>query len=203
MIGFWTEFHLVPDSRQWWRFLEVWGLNLQSLPEGRFHSLLSYSLVHGNLGHLLTNVILLILFGHRLGRLVSTRSLITLAVGSVLFGGACQLFVNQYSPDLLLVGASPIAFAWGVAWMTLDPDARMLGMPFKLLAPAIVFASLALAIGSTLPSLTNSALSEIWRTSHASHFGGALVGYLWGILWTTRKPVTLEALQRQRASREP
>ena len=127
----------------------------------------------------------------------------------VLVGGVGHLCIS----DSLLVGISGGCFALLLLLFTLSPESRMFPLPVSArnLGWGIVITEVLLvlihpslnipgfkSIGETLIA---GGAGDLLKMSHACHIGGALAGWLCG-RWLLRNRVSLEVLQRQRASRE-
>lgn len=194
----------------------ILGLNTDHFLRGAIWQPLTYALIHGNWLHLFTNCLGILLFGAKLEQYL-TRSnywfVILLAVlgGSVSF--LCfDLFTHSIEIPQTIVGSSAVCFALLLLMTTLSPDSRFL--PFftgRLLGLAAIASSLILALlNPNLPtgflaelgsSLETAISADLFKISHACHFGGALVGLIYG-KWLLRPRISLAKLRKARKKRE-
>jgi membrane associated rhomboid family serine protease len=196
------------------------GLKKDEFLSGDFWKLFSYGIIHGNWLHLLMNGAVILLLGSKLEHIVSKRTYRWLCLYSIFAGGLMFLLMTPYgnaqtgSPvQQTLVGSSAICFAFLVLLTTLSPDSKFLPVFFsgKTIGIAILLASLLLALlNPELPTgplarygqyLSENGLSDLFKISHACHFGGALAGWLYG-RYLLRPRVTLESLRRAREKAE-
>jgi membrane associated rhomboid family serine protease len=173
--------------------------------------LITYALLHGNWVHVVTNCACLLMLGtrieHVLGKLVFVKVLLL----GILGGGVGYLALGV--SEVVLVGSSSATFALLILSTTLAPD--------SIMWPAMISGRLvggALLVGSALLALMDPAIGipgfsgvgewlsrrgfeSWWMVGHGCHFGGGLVGWLYG-KWLLRPRVTREWLRRDREKRE-
>ena len=195
----------------------LFGLNLAEIQEGRIWQPLTYGLIHGNWSHLILNCGAILIFGSKLEQFISRRSFWLLTLYSILAGGLCFLtgeyFSNSTGLPLTLIGSSAVCFSFLLFMTTLSPDSRFLPLftSGRMIGTAVIVSTFLLALmnpdlptgpladlGEQLPKL---GFSNVFQISHACHFGGALVGLLYG-KWLLRPRVTLESLKRARERKE-
>jgi membrane associated rhomboid family serine protease len=172
---------------------------------------ITYGFLHGNWLHVVTNCACLLMLGtrieHVLGKLVFVKVLFL----GILGGGLGYLALGV--SDVVLVGSSSATFALLILATTLAPD--------SIMWPAMIsgrLVGLALLIGSALLALMDPAIGipgfsrlgewlslrgfeSWWSVGHGCHFGGGLVGWLYG-RWLLRPRVNREWLRRDRERRE-
>ncbi len=186
------------------------GLRSESLLEGKIWQLVSYSFLHGNWVHLMSNVAMIWLIGGRLMTILSQKKVaLCLLLGSVLGGLFFVGFDLWNGQGALLVGSSGSAFALFILMACLSPNAKMIPIPVraKNMAIGILIASLILCLahpGLNLPVfrsitelLEQSQMSSVFKVAHACHLGGGLAG-LWLSSRIMGKMISLEDLQRSR-----
>lgn len=197
------------------------GLSKSEFLSGDLWQPVTYALIHGDWFHLALNSAAILLLGSKLEHVViAKRSYWLLCLYSTLAGGLMFLLLTSYGipqpgePNhQTLVGSSPICFAFLLMLTTLSPDSRFLPLFLsgKIIGLAILLASLILALlNPDLPTgplarfgnyISENGLSELFKVSHACHFGGALTGWLYG-KYLLRPRVTLESLRRAREKAE-
>jgi len=186
------------------------GLKSESLLEGKVWQLVSYSFLHGNWVHLLSNVAMIWLIGGRLMSILNQKKVaICLLLGSVAGGLFFVGFDLWNGQGALLVGSSGSAFALFILMACLAPNAKMIPIPVKAknMAIGILAASLILCLahpGLNLPFfrsitewLEQSQMSSVFQVAHACHLGGGLVG-LWLSSRIMGRMISIEDLQRSR-----
>ncbi len=204
-----------PDKLQ--QAQKLFGLNLEEILQGRIWQTLTYGLIHGNWGHLLINCAAILIFGSKLEQLISHRSFWLLTLYSVVAGGLCFLLGENFSESAgippILVGSSAICFSFLLFMTTLSPDSRFLPLftSGSMIGTAVMASTLLLALMN--PNLPTGILADwgeqiedkgfptLFNMGHSCHFGGALVGLLYG-KWLLRPRVSLESLKRARERKE-
>ena len=209
----WRGFGAPPDLRV---FGEAsWPLLLA----GEWWRLVSYAFVHGNVVHLLLNLLGLFLFGRIACQEFGNRHWLGIFLTGAV-GGALAYLAVFNEPQQRLVGASAGVYALVVATTLRMPDLP-LGLPFlpglTVRLRNVTIGLLVIEAVNTLAqtvALAHPATSAVPTTHIASlaHLGGALAGYLYVRLWTdgfdsmVRESERRERLwreQQQRRRREP
>jgi membrane associated rhomboid family serine protease len=188
----------------------ILGLNRSDLFSGNILQLFTYPFIHGDGMHLALNAIALLILGSKVEHIIPKRTFKQLGAYAVIAGGVLFLLLSPSSQTL--VGASPVCFALLLMLVTLSPDSRFLPvfLTGKTLGIGIMMIHVVLA--TVHPDLPTGPLAEsgrwlaesfpdLFKTSHACHLGGALVGWIYGV-YLLRPRITLETLRKQRASRE-
>jgi len=171
-------------GEQHWLGFALWPL---ATPEDSDHGfaiwqLVTYSFLHGNLTHLLLNMLGLATFGTPLARVGGTRRLLTLYFASVLTGALTQLVVPPLfdavpAPSL---GASAGVFGLLLAYAVLFPRSTVL-----LLIPPIPLPAWLFAVLYTIVELYLGVTGTQSGVAHFAHLGGMLGGAI--VLWRWRK----------------
>jgi len=173
--------------------LMLWPLDpsgvLSSTPYGFWPwQLLSYGFLHGGIGHLLFNMLALVMFGAPLEQTWGTRRFLTYFLVCVAGAGLCQLLVvtwNLQTHETLIptVGASGGVFGLLLAYGLLFPNQRVVllfpPIPMKARTLVIVYGVISLALGVTG---TQSGVA------HFAHLGGMLFGWLMLRYWRGQPP---------------
>ncbi len=109
-------------------FIDVFGLVPKLVFRGWIWQLATFHFLHGGVGHLLINMLMLWMFGAELEFKFGRNKFIWLVVLSGLGAGLCQVIANGPGGVVPTVGASGIVFglllAWGLTW----PERQVLVM---------------------------------------------------------------------------
>ncbi len=149
---------------------------------------LSYGFLHGNLAHLLFNMLALVMFGAQLEYTWGQKRFLTYFLVCVAGAGLCQLGVASWSVaeggmPYPTVGASGGVFGLLLAYGMLFPHQRVMllipPIPMKARTLAIVYGVVELYLGITG---TQSGVA------HFAHLGGMLFGWLLIRYWRGQPP---------------
>lgn len=194
------------------------GLSWVAFANGYLWQVFTYAFLHGNWVHFLSNVLLLWFVGGRILHILGQRALIKIIFVSVIAGATFHLIsglwlMQQGMNERQLVGISAACFGLLLTLTTISPDSRMWPIPVsaKNLGLAILVAECSLwlmdpqlavpgfrALGQIF---IDAGAGEIFRISHACHFGGALAGWILARLMLKRPP-NLQELRDIRARNE-
>jgi len=150
--------------------------------------LLSYGFMHGGLGHVLFNMLALVMFGAPLEQTWGERRFLTYFLVCIAGAGLCQLLVvtSSFSNNGMLiptVGASGGVFGLLLAYGMLFPNHRVMllfpPIPMKARTLVIVYGAISLLFGV---SGTQSGIA------HFAHLGGMLFGWLTLRYWRGQTP---------------
>jgi membrane associated rhomboid family serine protease len=150
--------------------------------------LLTYGFLHGNLPHLLFNMLALLMFGAPLEYTWGNRRFATYYVTCVAGAGLCQLVVASWMLSETglaypTVGASGGVFGLLLAYGMLFPNQRVMllipPIPMKARTLVIVYGVITLLLGitGTAPGV-----------AHFAHLGGMLFGWLLIRYWRGQPP---------------
>lgn len=150
------------------------GLSTAGLEEGALWQFLTHAFLHGNLWHLLFNMVSLWFAGRIVEQTIGTRQFVILYVLSALGGGLGQVLLAP--GDSLLIGASGAVFGVLVAFSTIYAEnvvtlLLFFVLPIRLRAKYLGIGIVAVSVISLLTGF------EPW-IGHAAHLGGAITGYL-------------------------
>lgn len=186
------------------------GLKASSLFQGKIWQLVTYSFLHGNWLHLLTNLAMTWLIGGRLMTILSQKKVaLCLLLGSVVGGLFFVGFDLLTDKGALLVGASGSALALFILMACLSPSAKMFPIPIqaKNMAIGVLAASLILCLvhpSLNLPILRDVGIKlyqvgmvSIFQVAHACHLGGGLIGF-WISKLIMGRMISLDDLKRSR-----
>lgn len=176
--AFTLRFSAVPDE-----IVFTWGaLRSGNLPVGTFgelFTLFTYSLLHGNLGHLLGNSLYLWIFAAIASELLGARWVIPIFVFTAITGGFCHVALNPDSPIPCLgasgsvMGFQGLYLAMAVRWHLPDPHIWPIARPVppsRLAVIGVIFLVLDL----------NRYMGGIENIAYGAHLGGFIGGFLVG-----------------------
>jgi rhomboid family protein len=153
----------------------------------RFWQIVTYAFLHGNISHLLFNMLGLWMFGNEIELYVGTRRLLVCYIASVVSAALSQLFIPILfgAPPGPTIGASGGVFGLLLAYAFLFPRRKVIPLIPPIPMPAWLFATL--YAGVELFAGVTGSLSGI---AHFAHLGGmvgsALVIMQWRRARTTR-----------------
>lgn len=158
----------------------LWPLGGGFLP----WQVVSYSFLHGSVGHLFFNMLGLWMFGAELERLWGTRRFIQFYGASVLAAALAQLLVALLlGSPYPTVGASGGLFGLLLAFGLLFPNRVIMPLfppiPMKARTFVMLFGGLELALGFISPT---------GGVAHFAHLGGMLGGWLLIRYWRGQPP---------------
>lgn len=186
LAGFVFQWFVGPDQ---WLNLALWPL---ATPEDADFSfapwqVVTYSFLHGGVGHLALNLLGLATFGTPIARVGGARRLLTLYFAAVITAAVSQLLVPPLfdAPIAPALGASGGVFGLLLAYAVLFPRSRVLLLIPPIPMPAWLFAAL-----YTIVELVMGITGTLAGVAHFAHLGGMVGGAL--VLWhwrRRRKPV--------------
>lgn len=150
--------------------------------------LLTYGFLHGDLAHLLFNMLALVMFGAQLEYTWGPRRFLAYFLICVAGAGLCQLGVATWSVGEGLrpyatLGASGGVFGLLLAYGMLFPNQRVMllipPIPMKARTLVIVFGVITLFMGIT---------GRQANVAHFAHLGGMLFGWLVIRYWRGQPP---------------
>ncbi len=150
------------------------ALSREGLGEGCWWSFLTHAFLHGNLFHLIVNMVALWFTGPVLEEMLGGLRYLLLYLSGAIAGGVIQTYSSPQSVDL--VGASGAVCALLVGFGTLLP---------RLQITALIFFVIPIRMrASTLAWLVMGASLLFWifgiepGIGHLAHFGGGAAGFL-------------------------
>jgi len=150
--------------------------------------LLTYGFMHGGLGHLLFNMLALVMFGAPLEQTWGQRRFFSYFMVCVVGAGLCQLLVatwsmHNYGMLVPTIGASGGVFGLLLAYGLLFPNQRVM-----LLFPPIPMKARTLVIVYGVVSLLFGVTGTQSGVAHFAHLGGMLFGWLMIRYWRGQPP---------------
>ena len=148
-------------------------LALWSVGSGQFnvYQLITYGFLHGNLSHLIFNMIPLFMFGRVLENTWGSKRFLNYYLLTVIGAGIVQLILGGFS---VTIGASGAVFGLLAGFGILFPNT-----PLFLLFPPIPIKAKYFVIGYCLIELFLGGIAIQGDTiAHFAHLGGAIMGFL-------------------------
>jgi membrane associated rhomboid family serine protease len=135
----------------------------------QFWQIITYAFLHGNITHLLFNMLVLWMFGAEIERYVGPRRLLACYFASVITAALSQLFIPTLfgAPPAPVVGASGGVFGLILAYAFLFPNRKVIPLIPPIPMPAWLFATLYAGIELFL-GVTGSQSG----VAHFAHLGG-------------------------------
>ena len=163
--------------------------------------LLTYGFMHGNNGHLLFNMLALLMFGAQVEHLWGQRRFLTFYLVCVAGAAVCQLIVGAWTLSeggqaYPTVGASGGIFGLLLAYGMLFPQQRVM-----LLIPPIPMKARTLVIVYGLVELFMGVTNTMPGVAHFAHLGGMLFGWLLIRYWRGQPPFGRKGPPRMRVVR--
>lgn len=164
LVGFWGLRHR--DRRRWFVF------RAYDVARGKhFAGALVSHFSHGDVGHLLLNMIVLLLFGPRVEEALGGLLFVVLYAVSGLFG-TLALFVRHYkNAKHSALGASGAIAGVVFATVVIAPSSEFFILFLPIAVPAPIFAVLYLIVSSFMTG-------RVDRVAHEAHIGGAVAGFV-------------------------
>lgn len=177
---------LGPGFRAW--SIHLFALTASGLMEGRWWQLITHAFLHGNLLHLLLNMVGLWFAGRIVERVLGTRRFLVLYFVAALAGGLAQTMISGGSHPL--IGASGAVCGVLLAFTTMFAETEIVALIFFVIPLRMRAKYLGWGIvGSSLLFLVTG--FESW-IGHAAHLGGCIAGYLFARLDGYGHPTFLE-----------
>ncbi len=152
------------------------GTGLGALPLSAPWQLVSYSLLHGDMFHILFNMFAVWMFGSNLERVWGAKRMAFTYVSAVIAGAIAQLIVGaalDTGSNAPVIGASAGVFGILLAYALVFPHTRIMLLIPPIPLPARVFVGLYAALELFL-GVTGTQSG----VAHFAHLGGLLGGWL-------------------------
>jgi len=152
----------------------VMALSREGLIEGAWWQLFTHAFLHGNLLHLIVNMVALWFIGPILEELLGGWRYLLLYFGGILAGGLLQTFANPRNVDL--VGASGAVCALLVGFAMLLPRLEITALVFFVIPIRMKAATLGWLVVLTSVMFWIFGIEQ--EIGHLAHLGGAVAGFL-------------------------
>jgi len=173
LAGSWNDSWIIP----------VFGLSRSGLAQGYYWELVTHIFLHGNLLHLLFNMLALWFAGREMERILGSVRFLALFLLGGIVGGILQI---TFAPVGVLIGASGGVFAVLLAFTTTLPELPITALLFFILP--IRLRAKFLGWGLIVFSLLCLLIGLAPQFGHLAHLGGALVGILFAKMYSSRAP---------------
>jgi membrane associated rhomboid family serine protease len=171
------------------RFIPAGGVSIEGLSNGEVWTPFTYMFVHGSVGHILLNMMMLWFAGKRVQDLYGSRHFALIYILSGLMGAALQIVLSTYiarQPDAYLLGASASILGLLLAYAVAMPEEEIylllmfvIPVRFRLwgLAKFMLISNLALGCLGLVHALPNWLSGGGAPVAYLAHFGGAIAGW--------------------------
>ncbi len=164
-------------------FERLFALAPDSLARGYAWTLVSYTLLHGGILHLLFNALGIFLLGRELVPLLGSRRFLTVYLSAAISGGLVWVGVHHFTGGAALVGASSCVLMMFILFACFYPDREITFLLFFVLPVTIKPKYLAwILVGIDLLGFLFSELpggSFDSGIAYSSHLGGIAVGWIY------------------------
>lgn len=162
---------LRPDLKN--NLQDLYALSAAGMEEGRWWQLMTHAFLHGNIWHLLFNMLALWFAGRIVERVMGTGRFLALYAASAVAGGLAQILLE--GGNIPLLGASGAVCGVILAFATMFPEAQIVVLLFFVIP--LKFRAKYLGWGLAGSSLLFLLVGfEPW-IGHAAHLGGCAAGY--------------------------
>ncbi len=159
------------------RFVQSYLFNVGALTREKQHyRVFTSSFLHGDLFHLMFNMMTLFYFGPVVEQILGTDGFLVVYFGAVLTSGIVSFYVNRDKPDYSSLGASDGVSGIILSFCVFYPFENIYFLFIPVGIPAILFAVGFVAISAGMMG------REGGRIAHEGHLGGALAGIVLTIL---------------------
>lgn len=163
------------------------GVSMHELTQGKIWTLFTYMFVHGSLGHLALNMLLLVFAGRAVQQHFGNRHFTLIYLLSGLVGAAAEMTVNGYvRGDMItsLVGASASTFGLLMALAVAMPDEEITALVYFIIPVRLRLWTLAkglfvIQLIFGLAGLLFDVLPEGMEIAYFAHLGGAAMGWVY------------------------
>jgi membrane associated rhomboid family serine protease len=159
------------------------GVSLDLLTDGHVLSLLTYMFVHGDLGHVIVNLVMLWFVGKQVYQIFGGAHFLRIYLFGGLVGAALEIAMRAWFSDapVYLVGASASIFALFLALAVTIPNEVFTALIYFIIPVRVRMWKLAAVVLGL--NVVLGLLGLIWSgmpgssTAYFAHIGGALTGW--------------------------
>ena len=185
-------------------YIDYLALKPSNILQGKyFWTILTHMFVHGGIAHLFINMFVLFSLGSLSERIIGRKRFFWFYLIAGLFAGILSVVLASFfgttelgarifsSPDIFMVGASGAIFAIAGLYVILLPRLKfmIIFLPFFSL-PAYIMIPLMLIVMWIITVLLNAPIGNV------AHFGGFLVGIIYGLYLKNKYANKVKILQR-------
>lgn len=159
------------------KFVASFAFNVGALIRRKQHyRVFTSSFLHGDLFHLLFNMMTLFYFGPEVERILGTDGFLVVYFGAVMTSGILSFYVNRKNLAYSSLGASDGVSGVLLSFCLFYPMEKIHIMFIPIGIPAVIFAVFFIVISAGLMGREGN------RISHEGHLGGALAGVVLTLL---------------------
>lgn len=163
-------------------FFRKYEFHIGSIQAGEHYRMFTSAFLHGDMGHLIFNMLTLYFFAPVVIELLGLLPFLIVYFGSLIAGSLLTLYFHKDDYSYRAIGASGAVIGILYSAILLDPD-MTLYLFFAIPIPAYLF-----GIGYLLYSIYGMK-AKADNIGHTAHFGGAIAGY---IITLARRPDMFE-----------
>ena len=161
-----------------WSFdiITLFALSRDSIHHWQLWRGVTYIFLHGGHWHIITNMLVLFMFGREMELILGTRRFLSLYFGCGILAGVGWIIISGNSAGYCL-GASGAVFGIIGAFAAMFPARKITLLVFFVLPVTMTARTMAIGLGII------SFFSLIWadgNIAHAAHLAGGVAGYLYG-----------------------
>ena len=164
-------------------FTQLFAISPAGVRHGYVWTLITYTVLHGGVLHLLGNGLGIFLLGRELAPLLGARRFLSVYLAAAAVGGACWLACHFIAGGSLLIGASGCLAALFIVFACFYPDREITFLVFFVLPVTLKPKVLAwILLGVDLLGFLFSELpggSFDTGIAHSAHLGGMLAGWIY------------------------
>ena len=155
------------------KFASQFAFHVGAIARGRQHyRVFTSSFLHGDLFHLLFNMMTLFFFGPAVEGVLGTDGFLVVYFGAVMASGIVSYYVNRNNLQYTSLGASDGVAATVLSFCVFEPFAGIYFFFIPIPIPAVLFGALFIIISAGLIGRDSG------RIAHEAHLAGALTGVL-------------------------
>lgn len=179
-LGFLLQMSFSGLMMQWFALWPRDGTGLGALPLSAPWQLVTYSLLHGDMFHILFNMFAVWMFGANLERVWGAKRMAFTYVSAVIAGAIAQLIVGAAlgTGNAPVIGASAGVFGILLAYALVFPHTRIMLLIPPIPLPARVFVALYAALELFLG--VTGTQSGVAHFAHLGGLAGGWLGYRYG-----------------------
>lgn len=144
--------------------------------QDEYWRIVTSSFLHGNVPHLLLNMMTLFYFGPTVEEVLGKLGFIVVYFGAIIASGLISIAVNRQNITYSSVGASDATSGIVLSFCCFYPFAKLSFLFLPIPIPAILFAVLYIGISARLMGNENKIIA------HEGHLGGAVAGIVLTII---------------------
>ncbi len=152
-------------------FFRKYEFHIGSIRAGEQYRMITSAFLHGDMGHLIFNMLTLFFFAPLVISYFGVFAFIIIYFGSLIAGSLLTLYFHKNDYHYRAIGASGAVIGVLYSAILIDPDMDLY-LFFAIRVPAYLF-----GIGYLLYSIYGMRAKND-NIGHTAHFGGAIAGYL-------------------------